>query len=402
MKKNFYYISESLPNSFSGGTAQLGINLLKELKNYYNVIAVNCMADFYASEDRFLKAKEELKKEKIDYFIIKDNVKRSKHHITFWNFFKTNYYEKEKINEIKSFIEKINITEDSIIFCVGSNTIYACNNINAHKIALFEDIQDQVQIYRTYLSINKFNFFKKIIKILMWKVYFRNYYKWLKNISSNFQIKYTYSPYDYSKLIKKVKVSVIPCPVNVNLESKNIHKKKFNISMFSFAISQDYNGVKLLYSKLLPKLKEKKLLDKVSLNLVMVIPKNIPFEIKKIVNDKNINVKNYGEDILRETDLLFYPSKYPVGVRSKILFAFSRSWFVATSNNIKKCIPELEDFKNCIMSNNINKLVNKILYLIQNEKQCDYIKKNGYNILSRYSPKIGANKIQTDLNNIYR
>ena len=32
MKRNLYYISESLPNSFSGGTAQLGINLLRELK----------------------------------------------------------------------------------------------------------------------------------------------------------------------------------------------------------------------------------------------------------------------------------------------------------------------------------------------------------------------------------
>ena len=62
----------------------------------------------------------------------------------------------------------------------------------------------------------------------------------------------------------------------------------------------------------------------------MLVPKNTPLEIQKIVSDENINVKSYTQDILNKTDLLFYPSKYPVGVRSKILFAFSRKWFVAT------------------------------------------------------------------------
>ena len=44
----------------------------------------------------------------------------------------------------------------------------------------------------------------------------------------------------------------------------------------------------------------------------------------KIVSDENINVKNYTQDILNKTDLLFYPSKYPVGVRSKILYVFKK------------------------------------------------------------------------------
>ena len=75
--------------------------------------------------------------------------------------------------------------------------------------------------------------------------------------------------------------------------------------------------------------------------------------------------------------MLFYPSKYPVGVRSKILHAFSRSWFVATSTTIKKCIPELEDDVNCLMSNNSDILIDKIMYLIKNRKQKNYLLKNG-------------------------
>ena len=43
----------------------------------------------------------------------------------------------------------------AIVHCVGTNSINACNDIDAYKIALFEDVQDQIQIIRTFLSINK-------------------------------------------------------------------------------------------------------------------------------------------------------------------------------------------------------------------------------------------------------
>lgn len=401
MKRNLYYISESLPNSFSGGTAQLGINLLKELKKKYKVIAINSLSNFYASKERFEKAKNELNKENIKYYHLKKSINRTKHHITIWNFFKTNYYDIKKIQQIKKFIKEIKIKKDDVIFCVGSNSINACNDIDAYKIALFEDVQDQIQIIRTFLSINKSNFIKRIIKILMLKIYFRNYYKFLKNISSNYKIKYTYSPFDQIKLSKGgIKASVLPCPVKIKVQNKKKNNKKFNISMFSFAISQDYNGVTLLYKKLLPKLKKSKLLNKVTLNLVMLVPENVPLEIKKIVNDENINIRTYDQNILKKTDLLFYPSKYPVGVRSKILFAFSRKWLVATSSTIKKCIPELEDYKNCIMSNNIDSLVDKIIYLIKNKNKHQFIKKNALNVLKNYSPKKGSQMIIKDINSI--
>ena len=134
MKRNLYYISESLPNSFSGGTAQLGINLLRELKKKYKITAVNSLSNFYASKERFIKARNELKKEKIKFYHLKKSINRTRHHITIWNFFKTNYYDPKKIEEIKKFIKKIKIKKNDIIFCVGSNSIHACNEIDAYKI----------------------------------------------------------------------------------------------------------------------------------------------------------------------------------------------------------------------------------------------------------------------------
>ena len=112
----------------------------------------------------------------------------------------------------------------------------------------------------------------------------------------------------------------------------------------------------------------------------------------EILSDKDIHVVEFNKKILDDTDLLFYPSKYPVGVRSKILHAFSRSWFVATSTTIKKCIPELEDDVNCLMSNNLDILIDKIMYLIKIRKQKNYLLKNGKKVLNNYLPYKSAQK----------
>ncbi len=399
MKKNLYFISQNLPNSFIGGSAQVNLNLIKELKRNYNIIAINTVKGFYKPSD-FLKAKKELKKEKIKFLNInkKTNNVRLKN-ITIFNFFQANYFNIKRILEIKLFIRKLNIKKDDIILCHGSNTIMACKNLNCIKIALLEDIQDQVQFYRTYLSINRYNFLKRIIKLLMLKIHFRKYHQWLKKITNNYDIIYTHSPFDYLKLKNKINLSVLPVAINFK-NSKKKEKKIFNISMFSFSITQDYNGVKLLYQKLLPKLKKNRLMDIVKLNLVMRIPKKNPANIEEIIHNKNINIKQFNKKSLDDTDLLFYPSKYPVGVRSKIIFAFARSWLVATSTTIKKCIPELKDGVNCLMSNNTDLLIDKIIELIQNKKRKKKLLKNSKKVLNNYHTKKAAKKIIKDLKKI--
>ena len=398
MKKNLYFIDQGLPNSFSGGTALLSINLIKELRKNYNIIVINTLKNFYNTKI-IPKAEKELRNHKIKFVRIE---KESKNihlkNITIFNFFKPCYFNHERISEIKLFINKLKIKKDDIILCLGSNNIAACENLDAIKIALLEDIQDQVQLYRTYLSINKYNFLKKTIKLLMLKVYFSKYHNWLKKITNNYDLIYTYSPFDYSKIKNKINLSILPCP----LDLKNFKKKKkiFNISMFSSSITQDFNGVRLLHQKLLPNLKKNGLINLVKLNLVMNIPKKIPIDISEILSDKDIHVVEFNKKILDDTDLLFYPSKYPVGVRSKILHAFSRSWFVATSTTIKKCIPELEDDVNCLMSNNSDILIDKIMYLIKNRKQKNYLLKNGKKVLNNYLPYKSAQKIFNDLEKI--
>ena len=94
-------------------------------------------------------------------------------------------------------------------------------------------------------------------------------------------------------------------------------------------------------------------------------PKSIPKNIKNILKDKRINHTPYNDNIIKSIDMLYYPSKYPVGLRSKILFAISKSWFVATTKTVNKCIPELKDYKNCIMSDQMEELNDKIMRILQ-------------------------------------
>ena len=91
MKRKFFFISLGLPNSYSGGSALFSINLLRELKKEYKIIAVNPLKDYY-TKNSIVKAKKELRKEKIKYHIIKTNKKIfNPRHITLWNFYKINY-----------------------------------------------------------------------------------------------------------------------------------------------------------------------------------------------------------------------------------------------------------------------------------------------------------------------
>lgn len=385
--KKLFYISNALPNSITSGSDFIAINMLKMLKKRYKIYAISIASSYCTAQEK-INIYRELKKEKIKYYEINKKNLLKTDAIKLTNFLKRNYSNNRDILVAKNFINQIDIKKKDLIFAFGNSSIEVAGDINCFKIALFEDLQNQVQFYRTFFSIKKYNFLKKIIKLIILKIHYSDYLNWLKKISENFQLRYTFSNYDFRYLKNKLELKVLPIPIKKNKRfKKKIKNKKFNITMLSTNISQDYRGVELLYNKLLPKLKINKLLNKVKLNLVMRVPKKIPINIKKILSNKEINLHKYNEKVIKDTDMLFYPSRYPVGIRTKILFAFTQSWYVATSSDVKKCIPELEDLKNSLLSNDIDKLSEKIINLIKNENKYKYLKKNSLKILDKYSFK---------------
>lgn len=398
--KKLFYVSNALPNEFTGGSDLLALNLLKELKKKFSITVVSIGSN-YCTKNELKLIHKNLRKLKFRFIEIKKNLKFAKDPVTLKNFIKTDYVNINNVEKAKEEIKKINLKKKDILLSFGSASIDVCSEINCNKIAIHEDVQDQVFILREKFLINRFNFIKKIIKIIMLKIHFRNYYEWLKLISNNYKINYTFSEFDHKFLKKFFEISVLPVPMILKIKKKkNFKIKSFIISMFSSNMAQDFNGIKILYYKLIPHLKEKKLLNKCKFYLVMKKPSYLPHEIKKIISDKLIKIKKYNDAIINSTNLLFYPSNYPVGFRSKILFAFSKSIFVATSATVKKCIPELENNKNCLMSNNLNTLNHQISNLINNPKKFKYLIKSSYFILKKYSSKRAFDKILKDMNKL--
>ena len=397
--KKFYYISQALPNKLTGGSDLLALNLLNKLKKKYKITAISIGSN-YCSSDELKLIKNNLKKDKINFFQIKDKISFLKKPITLKNFYNTCYINEKNLSKVEKYLNSFKFKECDIILCFGSASILAASKMKSIKIAIHEDVQDQIFLYREKFNINKFNFYRKIFKILMLKIHFRNYYIWLKKISKNYLINYTFSKYDFNILKSYLKINVLPVPMIFKINRKNYFKEKFYISMFSSHMAQDYNGIKILNDKLIPYLKSKDLLNKCKFNLVMRIPKKIPKIIKSIISKKIINIKKFDQDIVNKTDLLFYPSRYPVGFRSKILFAFSNSMFVATTKIIKKCIPELKDNINCLMSDKIDELNQKITSLIIKPNKYKHLKKNGIKIVKKYNAERTAKIIIRDISKI--
>ena len=131
--------------------------------------------------------------------------------------------------------------------------------------------------------------------------------------------------------------------------------------MISYSITQDFDGIRILNKFLIPELKKNNLLKKINIFLVMnSFHNNLPNDIKRIVNNKIVQIKNFDQkNLIDNIDLLYYPSKFQVGVRSKILFCMSKKILVATNKISKYGIPELKNNFNCLSSHENNELVKK-------------------------------------------
>jgi len=97
---------------------------------------------------------------------------------------------------------------------------------------------------------------------------------------------------------------------------------------------------------------------------------------------ENFIKKSFSENSLDNMDLLLYPSNYGVGVRTKILHAFSKKCLVCTTYQSKNGVPELKNNYNCIITRDVKSLTNSIIDLALNKKyKIDVITKNAYNFV---------------------
>ena len=393
MKKKLFFIYHSIPSRFQGGSELIAYNLVKELSKKYEIELI-CF-NLGGVQKKILN---DFRKLKVKYIIKKIN----KEIVKITNFYPRDYLNKNIILKNQLFLKnKIKFKKTDRLLAMGNIAIASSKNILCKKIAIIEDPQPFVKIQREKFSINLTNFYKKIFKIIYLRFIYKNFWEWLSKITSNYDYICSLSKGDSLEIQNRInkKINFLRCPLKIEKVAKK-KNKIFNIAMISYSITQDFEGIRILNKFLIPELKKKDLLKRINLYLIMnIFHNNIPSDIKEIINNKNIQIKNFDETgLIDKVDLLYYPSNFKVGVRSKILFSMSKKILVATNSSSKYGIPELSN-KNCLIDEDNDLLSKKIISILKEKKLHKNLIDNAYNLIKyKYSPKNVIVKLEKLIN----
>jgi hypothetical protein len=279
----------------------------------------------------------------------------------------TNYYSSSKLTEKgKKFLKKskLFLNKFNLVIIFGNDNIKFFRNSNKNIIAILEDHLPSSKIERNLLS-NK-SLIQKYLRHFFLKIYYLRFDISINKMCSIFTKTYTFSKKEYLNYKNKnfKNINYLRSPIIFEKEIKKIKNKKIKIAMVNYHYSQDLIGLRNLYNYIIPELKKKNFNNFFEFYLIMNFDEAKPDFLNKLIEEKNVFKKNYSSNCLNDIDLLLYPSNYGVGVRSKILEAFTKKCLVCTLNQSKNGIPELRNNYNCLISNNIQGLLNEIIKLV--------------------------------------
>ena len=288
----------------------------------------------------------------------------------------TNYYYSSKLTKKgKKFLKenKLLISKFDLVIIFGIENIKFFRNSNKNIIAILEDHLPSIKIERNLLSNN--SAISKYIKHFFLKLYYFRFDISLNKMCSGFVKTYTFSKKEYLDY-KNKNFS------NINYLRSPIINEKIKVALNSYHFRMDLISLRNLHAYIIPELKRKNLYDFFQFYLIMNFDGLKPDFIKELIREKNVFIKSYSSNCLDDIDLLLYPSDYGVGVRSKILEAFSKKCLVCTLNPSKNGIPELRNNYNCLISNDVKSLINLIIKLfIKNPYRINIITKNAYKLI---------------------
>ena len=175
--KNLFFIYHALPSRFQGGSELVAYNLIEGLAKKFKTTVV-C----FSSSEPPIKAYEDLKKIGVKVIIKKDCNNLNKKE----SFIPKFYLNKNEIIKNQLFIKKLNIKKNDRLISIGNIAISSAEKVSCKKIAILEDPQALVKTQREKLSLNYFNFYKKIPKLIYLNIFYKNFWNFLKNILKSY------------------------------------------------------------------------------------------------------------------------------------------------------------------------------------------------------------------------
>jgi len=278
--------------------------------------------------------------------------------------------------EIKKILLK---SKFDLIICYDWNAIAACAQItNIKKIALFGDPLHQVIRGRIDDSNN---IIKKCISFLKIKKIARISANLLSKFDKNFAFSKGHSK-DFLKY--DIKSGYIQTPIENKKKLKLINSgtmRILHLGHLKGIVSID--SFKYMLFNFIPELIKILGNKKIEINVVGPYLKNMLDSFPKFKNEirKYKFIRFIGpvfpvEKTFLKNDLLLVCNEINLGVRIRILTAFSYGFPVLTYKSNKFGIPEIKNLKNCLIGNNAKQLAKKCLLIKSNPKIRKMISKN--------------------------
>ncbi len=191
------------------------------------------------------------------------------------------------------------------------------------------------------------------------------------------------------------KTSLIDTNPEFNINNFNFNnKKKFKIitALSNLESTSTLSGMVFLFEEVLDKLKS--LIGEKNFEIHVIGKGNLPDNIKKYTEDKNIIMRGYVEDINHEfhtADVVLIPTAIFLGFRCRILNAFAQGACTIIHQNDAINQPEIINRKNCLVGKNGDEVSNLVYEAYKNLELRKNIRIEARKLyLNNFSPDIST------------
>lgn len=393
------YVADTIPSPNRNAEAMVNWTILNELNSMGHQVFGGFVISKYDNEILSDEAKKKIiieleTKNIVTRFFERNNsngLKNQKNFFAKLKIIRSTFYPKleefygHMPNEIFQFINDIN---PDVVCVSDANCVYGLKELTRYpKLAIPPDpLHMTMRISSSYrnkfLSISEkltFSYLRQRIKQFFISIFFP---RELVNILSKYNsvLAYGIQHTNWYKS-KGLNCTYIP-PLVIDCDSKyvkRIKQNKFKILMYgTLASTASGMGLDYLSNKILPKL-EKKLTNKFEVHIAgsgQIPNKEVLTKLKK---NKSVIFRGYIQDLGKEiinSDIVLVPIPYKVGVRTRIIEAFSYGACVIAHSSARDGIPELIDRKNILMSDNSDGIIKSIIKVFKDKSYKELIGKN--------------------------
>lgn len=413
----FFY--SEVPNTKTSGSSFVIFSIIKALSALGYKITVFSLMDEKLMEQSHIHIKlledKNINVKKVSY------VTKHPKHIPFlkryWRLVFPRYDDYDFVfntNVARLSFEAVLNTKDFDVLIPFDNTfIKALSNISSiKKIGILGDPYSLVWYHRFQLF--PFELSLTYLKLFLNYVSFpRNFLSWLSNACKDYDQLFSFS-YLETELFKKSglkRVTSLPM-ATVDLAPPHIIETKIKLlsekpkikCVMLGSIAQNYDGIRIIKDFLIPSLKKNNI-SNIEIHLIGGSKGDHPPDIKRVLDSKEVILRGFVEDIesdLVDTDIIFYPSDYPVGARSKLVFASSFGCVIVTHKSSLHGIPELKSGINCLLGNSPEELSDHVINLSQNRVELTKLQAGSRKLYETYyQPEIAIKPFQSALDQIF-